>query len=65
MKKRVLNFAAWFLLVAGSLLAFGGFNGPGKDLLVFLSVCILAGTAIILFKAAGQPNRCRKLKDGG
>ena len=53
MQKRVLNFAAWLLLIAASMLAFGGFNGPGKDLLVLLSVGILAGMAIILFKLGG------------
>jgi hypothetical protein len=68
MQKRVLNFAAWLLLVAGAVLAFGGFNGPGKDLSVFLSVCILACSAIILFKLGGYSctkNSCPKLGDGG
>ena len=53
MQKRVLNFVAWLLLIAASVLAFGGFNGPGKDLLVFMSVGILAGMAIVLFKLGG------------
>ena len=68
MQKRVMNFAAWLLFLAASVLAVGGFNGPGKDLLVFLSVCVLAGMAIILFKLGGYSctkTSCPKLGDGG
>ena len=47
-----MTFTAWLLCLIACVLAVGGFNGPGRDLAVFLSVCVLAGTAIILFKFA-------------
>ncbi len=68
MQKRVINFAAWLLFLAASVLAVGGFNGPGRDLSVFLSVCILAGMAIILFKIEGYSctkSSSPRLRDGG
>ena len=67
MQKRVLNFVAWLLLVAAYVLAVGGFNGPGKDLSVFLLVSVLACAAIILFKLGGYSctkSSCPKLRDG-
>ena len=53
MKKRILNGVAWVLLFAASILAIGGFNGPDKDLIVFLSVSVLAGVSILLFWLGG------------
>lgn len=53
MRKRILNGGAWVLLFAASILAIGGFNGPGKDLIVFSSVSILAAVSILLFWLGG------------
>lgn len=54
MTKRIFNIVAWILTLAASVLAIGGFNGPGKDLFIFLSVSVLAGIAILLFRLGGS-----------